>query len=37
MPDWPMAWRFEIYSTVLLMQMPDDATIRLTHPREGDS
>ena len=32
MPPWPMRWRFEAYSTVLEIEVPDGATVRFVVP-----
>ncbi len=33
MPDWPMRWRFEGYSTVLEIDLPDGFEITLAQPK----
>lgn len=36
MPDWLMVWGFYRYSTRLVIEVPDDFTVRLVHPEKGD-
>jgi hypothetical protein len=32
LPSWPMTWEFSGYSTVLTLDVPDDASVRLVYP-----
>lgn len=35
MPDWPMEWKFEGYTTVLVIDLPEDVKISLVEPKPG--